>query len=257
MQKNPFVVTFYGICIVTNGQGSLSIDKRVVHFGKGSLLFFQPNQVNEWQRVSSNFDGYFLVFENEFIETFFQDSLFIYRFQFFHNADVARTLKCSPNFLRSLVALCKAINAELADLQEDSHHLLRSILYNILIQINRKYIEHYGLSADLFRNNIALQFKKLLETKIRSHQRVEDYAAFLSISRAHLNAISKEAFGLPASTVIKERLSTELKRELLFTNKSVKEIGFGMNFSDAANCIRFFKNQTGMNPGEYRSKFTK
>lgn len=256
LKKNPFVVDFYGICIVTHGEGSISVDKRAFRLSKGSLIFFQPSRVSQWRSVSSNFDGYFLVFENEFIETFFQDSLFIYRFQFFHN-NVSFTLKCKKEFLRSLVALCKTINRELANLQEDSHHFLRSILYNILIQINRKYIEQYGLSANLFQNNTALQFRKMLETKIRIYQRVEDYAGFLKISRAYLNTISKDAFGLPASAIIKERLATELKRELLFTNKSVKEIGFEMSFSDVANFIRFFRKQTGMNPGEYRLKYTK
>jgi AraC family transcriptional activator of pobA len=126
-----------------------------------------------------------------------------------------------------------------------------------LIQINRKYIELYGLSANLFQNNIGLQLKKLLEVKIGDYQRVEDYADFLKISRSHLNNISKKAFGLPASVVIKERLLTEIKRELLFTNKSVKEICFKMNFSDVSNFIRFFKKHTGINPNEYRLKYTK
>lgn len=96
-----------------------------------------------------------------------------------------------------------------------------------------------------------------MEVKIRNYQRVEDYADFLKINRAHLNNISKKAFGLPVSVMIKERLSTEIKRELLFTNKSIREICFEMNFSDIPNFIRFFKTHTGINPGEYRLKYTK
>lgn len=257
LPKNPYTVDFYGIFIITNGEGSLLLDNNIIPFSKGSLLFFQPHQIRQWQNVSSDFDGYFLIFKNEFIEAFFQDSLFIYRFQFFHNANILYTLACEQDFLISLIDFCKIINNELANLQEDSHHFLRSILYNILIQINRKYIEQYGLSVNLFQNNIGLQLKKLLEVKIRNYQRVEDYANFLKISRAHLNNISKKVFGLPISDLIKERLLIEIKRELLFTNKSIKEISFEMNFSDASNFIRFFKEHTGSNPCEYRLKFTK
>lgn len=256
-RKNPFHVNFYGICIVTNGKGKISIDNTIIPFAKGSLLFFQPNQVSRWQNVSSGFDGYFLVFENEFIETFFQDSLFIYRFQFFNNTALASTLKCGKEFLFSLIDLCKTINKELNNLQEDSHHFLRSILYNILIRINRKYIEQNSLPVSLFQNNTALQLKKLLEDKIRNHQRVEDYTKLLKISRAHLNAVSKKVFGSPVSAVIKERLLTEIKRELLFTNKSIKEICFEFNFSEVPNFIRFFKKYTGINPGEYRLQYSK
>ena len=256
-QKDPFIVDFYGICIVINGKGSISLDKNIIPFSKGSLIFFQPNQVRQWHNLSENFSGYFLVFENEFIETFFQDSFFIYRFQFFHNAAVSCTLECKNNFLSFLIDLCKTVNNELAKLQEDSHHLLRSILYNILIRINREYIKQYGLPTILFQNNIGLQLKKMLEVKIRKYQRVEDYADFLKISRAHLNKISKKVFGLSISVIIKERLLTEIKREILFTNKSIKEISYELNFSDISNFIRFFKKYTGIKPGEYRLKYTK
>jgi AraC family transcriptional regulator, transcriptional activator of pobA len=256
-QKNPFIVDFYGIYIVTNGKGSISLDKNIFPFSKGSLIFFQPNQVRQWYNLSANFSGYFLVFENEFIETFFQDSLFIYRFQFFHNTAISCTLKCNKDLLSFLIDLCKTINNELAHLQEDSHHLLRSILYNILIQINRKYIEQFGLPTNLFQNNIGLQLKKMLDVKIRKYQRVEDYADILKISRTHLNNISKKVFGLSISVIIKERLLTEIKREILFTNKSLKEISTELNYSDVSNFIRFFRKHAGINPSEYRLKYTK
>ena len=252
-----FVTDFYTILIVTRGGGSILIDNNNIYLKKGILLFIQPNHIRRWQNVSPDFDAYFLVFESEFIETFFQDSFFIFRFQFFHNTSARYTYDCDQNFLSSLINSCKIINRELHNLQEDSHHFLRSILYNILIQTNRKYIEQYGLSVYLFQNNTGLQLKKLLEVKIRECQRVEDYADFLKISRAHLNNISKKVFGLPVSVVIKERLLTEIKRELLFTNKLIKEICFDMNFSDVPNFIRFFKKQTGINPNEFRLKYTK
>lgn len=253
----PFITDFYGILIVIKGEGSIFLDNTHIHLKKGTLLFLQPNHVRQWQHVSFDFDAYFLVFENEFIETFFHDCFFIYRFQFFHNSTTSYTLACKKDFLISLVDSCKTINDELSNLQEDSHHFLRSILYNILIQINRKYIEQYGLSVNLFQNNTGLQLKKLLEVNIKNYQKVEDYANFLKISRTHLNNISKKVFGLPVSAIIKERLLTEIKRELLFTNKSIKEICFEMNFSDVSNFVRFFKSNTGYNPGDYRVKYSK
>ena len=257
LPKYPFVTDFYGISFVTKGCGSISIDNSMIRFKKGSLIFFQPNQVKQWQDVSYDLDGYYLIFMKEFIETFFQDNLFIYRFQFFHNSGISNTLECEQDFFDSLINSCKAIDSELDNLQEDSHHFLRSILYNILIQINRKYIEQYNLSGNLFQNNAGLEFKKLLEDKIGKYHRVEDYSGFLKISRAHLNNISKKAFGFPVSEIIKDRLLIEIKRELLFTDKTIKEICFEMNFSDVSNFVRFFKKHTGINPHEYRTEYTK
>jgi len=257
LPQYPFITSVYCILFVTSGKGSIMVDNNNIHLKKGTLLFIRPNQVRQWQNISSDFDAYLLVFENEFIETFFQDSFFIYRFPFFHNTTTLCTLECNNEFLTSLTDLCSTITHELSNLREDSHHYLRSILYNILIQINRKYMAYYGLSVNSFQNNTGLQFKKILEVKIRNYHRVEDYANLLKISRAHLNNISKKTFGLPVSAIIKERLLTEIKRELLYTDKSIKEICFGMNFSDVPNLIRFFKKHTGMNPNEYRLNYTK
>jgi AraC family transcriptional regulator, transcriptional activator of pobA len=257
LPANPFIGDYYGICIVTAGNGSTLIDNYQISFKKGSLIFFQPKQVRQWLTVSPSFDGYFLVFENEFIGTFFQDSFFIYRFQFFHNISTSYSLECEDHFLNEIVSLCEKISNELRNLQDDSHHFLRSILYNILIQINRRYVKQSNRSVDLFQNNTALQFKEMIESGIKDHTKVEDYARLLKISRAHLNNLSKKVFGLPVSAVIKGRLLTEIKRELLFTDKTVREICFTLNFSDDSNLIRFFKRYTGVSPGEYRSEYKK
>ncbi len=257
LPKNKFTSNYYGICLITSGKGSILIDNNIIDFEKCQLLFFHPAQVKQWKEVTPDFDGYFLVFEHEFIQTFFQDSFFIYRFHFFHSVSNSYMLECEQEFFTSLLKSCKIINTELSKLQEDSHHFLRSILYNILILINRKYANYYKLSVGLFQDNTGLQLKKLLENKIRNYHRVEEYSNFLNISRSYLNSISKKTFGFPISYVIKERLLTEIKRELLFTEKSAKEICFEMNFSDVSNFTRFFKSQTGLNPREYRSEFTK
>lgn len=257
LPKGPVTVDFYGIFVITEGKGDLLIDNTEFHFQKGTLLFIQPHQVRQWQHVSSDFDCYFLVFEEEFTQTFFQDGFFIFRFQFFHSTVSENLLECEPKFLNTIVDSCKAIHQELTQLQEDSHHLLRSILYNLLIRINREYISHYGCSAQLFQNNLGLQLKKLLEIRIRNYQRVDDYAKNLKVSRGHLNNVSKKVFRMPVSVLIKKRLLTEIKRELLYTNKSIKEICYDLNFSDVANFMRFFKAQAGINPNEYRSKYAK
>ncbi len=257
LPEYPFTTDFYSTVIVTGGSGSIVIDGSEIHFSRGTLLFIQPNQIRHWRTVSPDFDAFFLVFENEFTETFFQDSFFIYRFQFFHNNAAPSSLKCGQEFTGTLVNLCREISIELAELQDDSHHLLRAVLYYMLIRINREYIVQNGLSAFLFQDNPGIRLKKLLEVEIKNYKKVEDYARLMKVSRSHLNHISKKAFGLPASAIIKQRILIEIKRELLFTHRSVKEICFHMNYSDVSNFVRFFKKQTGMNPGEYRLKYTK
>ena len=49
----------------------------------------------------------------------------------------------------------------------------------------------------------------------------------------------------------------EAKRLFYYTNKSTKEIASELGFEDASHFSRFFKNQIGQNPTEFKSSITK
>ncbi len=247
----PFIIDFYGIFFITRGKGKLLWENKSIDFQQGYLLFFQPGQIRRWENVTKEFDGYFLVFEKEFIETFFQDPHFIHRFQFF-NPNKAGYVKIDEHYFSQLCDLCVKIRKELTLLEDDSNHLLRSVLYQILIEINREYCKSYNLPLSLFKDNTTLQFLQLITRHIRNYKKVDDYCELLNISRSHLNQLLKKSTGQTASEYIKERLVFEIKQELLYTDKSVKQICFDMNFDEISNFIRFFKKATGINPGLYR-----
>ena len=252
----PFCYNFHGIFIQNTGQAKIAIDNDVSPLKKGSFIFLRANQVREWLSVTPDFSGYLLIFENEFIETFFNDPLFIHRFQFFHTNQPA-ILQCNDQFLLEHASSCEKIRVELANLQDDSHHYIRSLLYTILIQINRRYIKGFNLSNELYQNSISLRFRKSLEENIRDKQRVGDYADLLKVSRSQLNTAIKKTSGKSASTIIRERLLTEVKRDLLYSNKNISEIAYQLGFSDNSNFVRFYKMHTGQTPSEFRMGHSK
>lgn len=251
LHNTPFILDFYGIYFITKGNGHIFWDNISIEFKEGYLLFFQPGQIRKWTNVSNNFDGFFLVFEREFIETFFQDLFFIHRFQFFYPHH-AGYMKSIPEFFNQLIGLCKKINKELLILQNDSHHLLRSVLYQMLIEINREYCKTFNLPLELFQDSTTLQFLQLLNRYVRKYHKVDDYTRLMNISRSQLNIIIKKSTGQTVSKLIKERMISEIKQELLYTNKSIKEICFEMNFNNESNFNRFFKKETRLNPSLYR-----
>lgn len=254
--RKPFCYNFHGIFIQNEGQAKIAIENEISPLDKGDFIFLRANQVREWMAVTPDFSGYLLIFENEFIETFFKDPLFIHRFQFFQTNQPA-ILKCDDQFLLEHTANCERIKTELDNLQDDSHHYIRSLLYTILIQINRAYIKTYNLSTKLYQDNISLRFRKALEENIRKKQRVEEYAALLKVSRSQLNMAIKKTSGKSTSIIIRERLLTEIKRDLLYSEKNISEIGYELGFSDSSNFVRFFKRLTGHTPNDFRSVHSK
>ncbi|MEM6895436.1 MAG: AraC family transcriptional regulator [Bacteroidota bacterium] len=252
----PFCYDFHGIFIQNSGEAKITIENESFQLYPGCFIFLRANQVREWVTVTTDFSGYLLIFENEFTETFFNDDLFIHRFQFFEVSQPP-VLRCGMGFLREYVTSCESIRAELDNLSDDSHHYLRSLLYNMLIRINRMYVRQFGLSPKLYQDSISTRFRKSLEENIRSKQRIGDYAELLKVSTSQLNKAIHQTSGKSTAVVIRDRLLTEIKRDLLYTEKNISEIAYELGFSDNSNFIRFFKTQTGHTPNDFRTIHSK
>ncbi len=252
----PFRYDFHGLFIQNQGKAKIDIEDETYQLDKGCFVFIRANQVRKWVAVSPDFSGYLLIFENEFIETFFNDNLFVHRFQFLHT-NSPPLLRSDESFLLEQTDSCKKIMLELDNLQDDSHHYIRSLLYNILIQVNRRYISSYNLSNKLYQDSLSLRFRKALEGNIKTIQRVEDYSQLLKVSRSQLNRSVKRTSGKSASEVIRERLLTEIKRDLLYSDKNISEIAYDMGFSDNSNFVRFYKTHTGQTPNGFRTSRAK
>ena len=126
-------------------------------------------------------------------------------------------------------------------------------MYQLLIKLNRLYTEvHKDLNSRLLTNDYLLKFRYALEKEIKIHNNVQYYADLLGISRTYLNKLCIEFYAKTSMQVIKERLALEIKKELLYTSKTVAEIAFEYHFSDPPNFIRFFKQLTSHTPSQFR-----
>ena len=113
----------------------------------------------------------------------------------------------------------------------DSYNLIVSLLYYLLLVINREYASVYHLPVDIPKNNYAYQFKDLLERHIYDVQRVAEYAEMMHVSRITLNNAVVAQFGVSANHLLKQRLLEALKNDLLFTDCTVTQLAD--KFSDA------------------------
>lgn len=255
INRKPFILDFYEIIFITQGNGVFRIDDIEIEYKVGSILFIPPFRRREWI-AKTNTDAYVILFEGEFIERFFNDNLFVYRFHYFHNYNSPFHLNISDNNFNSYIEKLEEIRSEIKNLINDSDHLLRSILYYLLIKLNRQYVNQHSVQGELFENIEVLKFIRLLEKHFKEKHHVNDYTEMLGISKTHLNNKLK-SFGRSASELIKSRLLIEAKKELLYTNLSISEIAYKLNFSEPANFNRFFKQQSLITPHQFRKEFSK
>ncbi|HEF4741512.1 TPA: helix-turn-helix domain-containing protein [Burkholderia multivorans] len=103
------------------------------------------------------------------------------------------------------------------------------------------------------RGTLLRRFHALIAAHFREHPPVEFYAERLGVTAAQLARVCREELGISTTAVINEHLIREAQRDLVYSNLSVKQIAHEMGFVDSAYFSRYFRKQTGLTPGEFRS----
>ena len=246
----PHRLHFYDILLVTEGRGTLAFDGRPEQVAPGRLLFTSPGQVRRFD--VDRLEGVCLFFVGDFIQDFFSDSLFLYRLQFFHLSGREASIDLGRERRSWLLERLLAMRTELTELRGDSAHLLRAILYEVLVTLNRWSAELHGTDGDTLANPKVYHFLELLEHGFRSEHRVSWYASRLGLTPGHLSALTRRSLGRNAGSLITERVATEAKRRLLYSDDPASRIAHDLGFDDASYFGRFFKRCTGMTPGAFR-----
>lgn len=104
------------------------------------------------------------------------------------------------------------------------------------------------------KNDLLQRFRALIDQWFKLHKPLVDYAAELKITSGHLARLCREELGITALHMIHARLIHEAKRDLVYTNSSVRQIADSLGFQDEAYFSRFFKRHTGQNPNVYRQQ---
>ena len=95
--------------------------------------------------------------------------------------------------------------------------------------------------------------RKLVEEHFQKERQLAFYADKLAMTVDRLNDHVKRATGVTAGHLIRQRVLTEAKRQLVFTTQPIHEIAYDLAFSDPSHFARFFRKQTGSTPHEFRA----
>src|SRR5438067_72660 len=93
---------------------------------------------------------------------------------------------------------------------------------------------------------------KLVDEHFHKERQLAFYADKLAMTVDRLNDHVKRATGITAGHLIRQRVLTEAKRQLVFTSQPIHEIAYDLAFSDPSHFARFFRKQTGTTPHEFR-----
>ncbi len=256
-EHRTFKTDFFSFYFFRRANGYVLLNFRKIELRDDMVLLLSPHQQQEWHVDEAELDYTFLIFREDFMRTFISDKFFVYRLLYYYQTDTPPYLFAAPEELAEYMRLLGKIKQELLHPVADTYNLIVSVLYYLLVVINRAYAKTYRLPVEVPKNNYAFQFKDLMEKHIRDMQRVQEYADILRVSRITLNNSVMAQFGVSATHLLKQRLLEELKNELLFSDRNVSQLADEFHFSDPSHLMRFFKQQTGKTFTQYITDFQK
>lgn len=154
-----------------------------------------------------------------------------------------------------LVQLCKDLHQE-SFLARDGYKLaMRALLALIAIEIARQSASRARSgSMTLVPADATVEaLKRLVETNFQKERQIGFYASALAMTPDRLNDHVKRATGVTAGHLIRQRVLTEAKRDLVFTGRPIHDIAYALGFTDPSHFARFFRKQTGTTPQDFRA----
>lgn len=248
----PHKHDFYFIFFVEEGGGYHDIDFERIDVVNYQVFFLRPQQVHYWL-LENHTIGYQLMFSPTILQSLNTSYSPLAYFQLgapnqmLLSKEAFEKYKADLNELECRLAKNKTIDREISLL---SFHLL-------LKHLHKDYSDyHQGVDSQSIDKNI-LKFEELLEIHFREQSSVAFYAGILKITPNYLNILCKKVLGTNAGSLIQNRMLLEVKRLLITTNTSVKEIAFSLSFNDTSYFNNFFKKQMKVTPGEFRASYKK
>jgi AraC-like DNA-binding protein len=136
--------------------------------------------------------------------------------------------------------------------------MLRMMLKRLIIKITRLAREQL-VPKELKESQVDTirKFNVLVDLHYREKRQVSEYAEMLFKSPKTLSNLFAKYNQKSPLQIIQERIVLEVKRLLIYTDKSVKEIAYDLGFDDTGSFFKLFRKFTSMTPQEFKMQFKK
>lgn len=151
--------------------------------------------------------------------------------------------------------MCDIVKADAINCRESINSILLSLFY-LVTGIGSRRIREVGtevLNSSNRSKVIFEQFIKLVSEYHLQHRNVGFYAEKLCLTPKYLSKLIKTATGRSAPDWIDAYVILEAKNLLKYSNVTIKEVVYRLNFPNQSVFYKFFKARTGMTPSEYRN----
>jgi AraC family transcriptional activator of pobA len=155
-----------------------------------------------------------------------------------------------------LSALCTELFEEGSLAREGYRMAMRGLLALIAVGVARLAASRARTGSVTLQpaDATVTQLRALVDEFFRREHQLGFYAEKLGMTVDRLNDHVKRATGVTAGHLIRQRVLTEAKRQLVFSAQPIQDIAQELAFSDPSHFARFFRKHTGTTPHEFRDR---
>lgn len=251
----PHLVEFYMILLINKGQDLHTIDFVDYKYKKGTLLTIRKDQIHKFHKNNS-VKGTILLFTDDFLVSYLEELEALKSLQLFNEFLGVPKIQLSKTGLTEILNLIERIRKEYFDIN-DAHSLeiIRSELHILITKLFRTKSNQNQIVGNRKYLNGFIEFQNLVEKNATKYTKVKEYAEIIGVSTKTLNAITKNIVNKSAKEFIDGICTKQIKRLLINTELSVKEIAYTSGFEETTNFYKYFKRQTQLTPEQFREKF--
>ena len=245
---------FGGVC--TSGTAVIEVFSVSHQISANDIVTVLPLQLASIRNISDDFSMTFFKFDKTmFIDIMSGLGRITPDFFFYMRKNFRYHLTDSET--QRLLSYCRVLNyrsrsEDPAFRNETILHLLQIYFWDYYVSFLKKANSEKVPLTSSNKENIAFKFAMLVAENYRSNREIAFYAAQLCISPAYLTKVIQEMNGQSPHELIADYVIIEIKKLLRDPHIDIKNVAQQTNFASQSSLSRFFRQQTGMSPSEYR-----
>ena len=251
-EGKPHRTDFYGVTFIEGGKGEISINGTRHDFENNILIHTSPGQIIT-ASVDNVSNGYVIFFMPEFVNIQKPDTMESL-FPFFKlNSNGAFKVGDETGPFKAQFR-----NMKIEYFKKDVEYMkvIRSYLLVLLNLIGRQYFKNTSILNNHRdkKHTLTTEFESLIRQNMPERKTVTYLAEELSVSSKHLIEVIKATTGKTPSELNTQIFMLEAKKLLLYSNLSVNEVAYRLNFNDPSYFNKVFKKYFNISPLSFKRK---
>lgn len=246
------------IGVGTEGETSLTSNLQEFRLKKDSLFIFSPKHILQVQS-NNRFKAHLIVIAPDFLKRINIDTKrMMPLFLQFGSLPCMELTHAESQSLRSFISM---VEQELKGSETDFSSeiiggLIAATIYKVGDILTHYLTEHLEVDSPIHNRaeEYFRQFTELLGEHYKHERSVGFYARQLCITPKYLTTLIKRISGKSVSEWIDNYVILEAKTLLKYSNMSVQEIAYYLNFPNQSFFGSYFKRNAGMSPSQYKAK---